>query len=593
MKPNSLLILTLLLGHSAYSAESSNPKKSEQYGAVSVVEDSTLKKLLVVPGVNEKYQSCQETHKEQLDKIPDCIWKGLNSDQRKQVSQIYAQEEASEKAPAATPGAAKAVEVDVTAGKNLFNSNLTKRKVNVGIDYKSDPAVKALSEFFGKKLDEVLNGDPKEANSKTITTVDHTKFIELYTSELGKSIINSFTSYCMETSADCRPQDATQAPALCLISADDDQRKKDIEGNLKRLKSATFSEDEGNVWKKCITDVSEVCYGENKNGTDDDRAYSKQKACLVMDFVKASRKNLIATNEQKTFYSGLKGGGDRGIASIASNMKVVDGDKKLSADQLTQLTSADIGKDFKNGDDQNTNIAKATDNIRKEAEECAGEDGKIADETKCKKFLDTNTEKNGEAVMAFGLGQFAKTEELEEKLGNDKNVAAYLKDEGYTDAQIKDLVSAENIDEVRAKIKARFGAEKDAIIKEMSDRIKNKTTTNEGTIDAKDESKISIIKGELSSRNSDLKNLIHFNNIVSSYLSIQDKGTKQISRNTASLFSEVESYDGVDAKELKANLKNNKDIKQESTSTQLEIKDINSEFLNYLDKKKEPSEKSN
>ncbi|MGZ3807609.1 MAG: hypothetical protein ACXVCE_05945 [Bacteriovorax sp.] len=570
---------TLLLPNSAFSAEA---KPSEQYGAVSVKDDGVLKKLFTVPGVKEKYTSCQEKNKDALDKIPNCIWTDLDPKQKEQVKQLYAQEE-SAKDKTSAPTDSKSSEVDVTTGKSALKSNLTGRKVNVGIDYKSDPAVEALSAFFGKKLDEVLNGDPKDAKDKKIIKVDHTKFIDLYASELGKSIINSFTSYCMETSPDCRPEDKKAPPPTCLISADDDQRKKDIEANLKLLKSATFSEEEGNVWKKCITDVSDVCYGKNISGDEKDKEYSKQKACLIMDFVKASRKNLIAVDEQKKFYDGLKGG-----VGIASNF--VDGDKNASADKLTQITSADIGKDFKNSDNKTENIAKATEKIQKEADDCAG-DGKISDQAKCKKFLDTNTEKNSEAVTEFGLRQFAQGEDLEKKLADDKNVETYLKEEGYTDVQIKDLTSKDNIEDVKQKIKERFNDEKAAIIKEMANRISTKTATTDGKIDDKDTSKMTQIKKELSSRNSDLKNLIHFNNIVSSYLSIEDTGTKKVSRNTASLFSEVESYDGENANELKNNLKNNKDIKKDEVNSLLKVEDINSNFLNYQEKKKEPTEK--
>ncbi|MGZ3790399.1 MAG: hypothetical protein ACXVLQ_17840, partial [Bacteriovorax sp.] len=209
----------------------------------------------------------------------------------------------------------------------------------------------------------------------------------------------------------------------------------------------------------------------------------------------------------------------------------------------------------------------------------------------CKKFLDTNTEKNSEAVTEFGLRQFAQGEDLEKKLADDKNVETYLKEEGYTDVQIKDLTSKDNIEDVKQKIKERFNDEKAAIIKEMANRISTKTATTDGKIDDKDTSKMTQIKKELSSRNSDLKNLIHFNNIVSSYLSIEDTGTKKVSRNTASLFSEVESYDGENANELKNNLKNNKDIKKDEVNSLLKVEDINSNFLNYQEKKKEPTEK--
>lgn len=609
MKPYLLLLLTLLPLRTSLSAEAKKTDPSAQiYGGISIKEDSTLKKLLLLPDIATQYKNCQGVYPnpKELSKIPDCLWNGdgknipaLKKAQKDAVKKLYAEEESAGGSKDKVAIDPKASEVDVTAADMGKTTNFTHRSVNIGTDYKSDPAVVALSAFFGKKLDEALNGNIQDKKDKKIVTVDHTKFIDLYTSELGKSIVNSFTAYCMETDPKCRVSTIDQADGKekfaddkCIISEDPADRKAHIKENLKAInEKANFTESEGRSWIHCIGTVSNVCYDTSKT-TDKDILYSRQKACLVMDFVKAGRKNLIISTQQKKFYEGLIGGGERSIASIATNMKVVDNEKDLSADKLTQITSGDIDKDFKNKDNQNENISKTNKKIEEEANDCMGPDGEMTTKNKCAKFLDVNKTKNTEAVTEFGLRQFAKEETLAEKLEEKGTVGSYLKEEGYTEDQVKGLTSTENIEEVKKKIKDRFNAEKNAIIEEMAAKITGKTTIADGSIAKGDKTALGKIKEDLKTRNDDLKNLVHFNNIVASYLNISEGSGKslKVTRNTASLFAEVNAMDKKDSKDLMDRIKNNKDLKENQTTADFQISDIN-QILKYKDDQKAPETK--
>lgn len=559
MKPIHLIIFSFILAGTLHGAE-----EKKIYSGFIVKEDTTLKKLLSVPEIASHYKTCQDKYKSDIEKIPECLWRELDPSQKEKVKKFYAQEEkSSNRSPASTPDTA-----------NTEASSLTNKNYNIANDYKNDPSVTALSNFFGKKLDEALNGSDQDKKDKKVTTVDHSKFIDLFKSELGKSIVNSFTSYCMETEKTCRAKGAQ----LCKIKKDDDERKQDIKENLESLKTATFSDEEGEGWKKCILDVSKVCYEtpaatekETSPAPETNDLYSKRKACIVMDFVKASRKNLIAADKQQEFYNGLTGGG---LQWAESNMKAVD-ENKISSDKITQITSADLEKDFK----------KSNDDVLKEATECADS----LDKDKCKKIIDTSTEKNSAAITDLGLREIAQEEVLTAKLEDSKNVEVYLKEEGYDKNEIKALISKdEDLAAIKAKIKARYASEKESIIREMSERIKKKTTANDGKVEKVDDNdKVEKIKKELSSRTTDMSNLIHFNNIVSSYLTISDDKNKTTSRNTASLNAEANSMSGEDGKKLKETIKNNKDLQGNEVNSTLDIKTINENFLNY----KEPTEK--
>ena len=584
-----LIFLTTLLSTSLVYSEASKPsgKADKIYGEVVVQDNTALAKMLTIPEVKTQYDLCSKAFPDQKDlaKIPDCLWNGtpkdstknipaLNDDVKKQVQAKYAQEDQSKNARSpASAGDTRAAQLDAATAKDKVTSKYTGKSDNIFIDYKSDPAVKALSDFYSKKLEEVLtNKDDK--TSKTITTVDHEKFIQLYSSELGKSVINAFTSYCMQTDPVCR-----KSGGVCIIpqGSDDNEtrklRKDAIEANIKDLKDATFSKEEGTQWTSCIAGVSTICYDDVKKSND----YSKQQACLIVDFVKSARKNLMIAEQQKKFYDGL----GPNVTLRDSGLREVS-DKKLNADDVTSLTSADLNKDFTNTDNKKENIAAINTNLTKEASDCVdAASGGSTD--KCKKLIETDSKTNTEAVTDFGLRQLAQGDDLKEKLLKDKTtIAAYLKEEGYADNQIKDLTSDAKIEDIKTKIQERFNAEKQAIITAMAEKVTGKTTTTDGTIDAKtDAGKLSQIRGELQTRNTDMANLIHFNNIVASYLSVEEKGKpNSASRNTASLYAEINSDTTDDGKALKKKIEANPDLKQNSNTADLKVDDIN-KLLQY------------
>jgi seryl-tRNA synthetase len=214
--------------------------------------------------------------------------------------------------------------------------------------------------------------------------------------------------------------------------------------------------------------------------------------------------------------------------------------------------------------------------------------GMIADINSCKKFLNTNKDANVAAVTEFGLRQLAQEDILREQLesGDDK-VKAYLKEEGFAETQINELSNKENIEKTKEQIIERYNAEKKAIIAEMASRIERKTVSENGevtnTVD--DTNKLKAIQTQLSSRETDLASLVKFNNIVSSYLAI-DEGEGKQSRNTASLFAESKTLQGEDAKIFKDNIKN-AGLSDKKNSPNLNVDTINDTFLDY-DKKPKP-----
>lgn len=556
-------------------------KTSDVYG--DVVVDESIKKLLEVKGVDSIFKECKSTINE-LKEMPDCIWKEVQKDpqMKKEVLAIYSSEIEPKKSQddkdLEKASRAPADERTGSTEKKRKETLLTSREKTVGLDFNSDPAVKALSDFYGKKLDEILKPSGEDAKANKIVSVDHKKFIELYQSELGRSIVNAFTSYCLDTSKD-------SCDNVCTISSDKDTREADRKANLASISGGNINFDtnsaDGKRWTKCITDVPKVCYEkDSKTGYGEE---SIKRACLIMDYVKSARKNLLVVDEQMEYYQTLNNG-----TTIAQNLKMID-PKKLSSDSVLEITSNDIDKSAKNGP---SSFKEENDKLLKEADACI-KDNKIIDSEVCKKFISLNKDTNENAVTEFGIRQFAQEDLLKEKLSADDKVLDYLKEEGYSDEQIKTMASDKTkIQSVREEILHRYQREKEAIIADMAERIEKKTAKENGKIEASD-SKLDIIRNDLASRTDDLKNLIRFNNVVSSYLSLtNDK--KETSRNVASLLAETKTFSDKERKAIEEKISKSgitKDQK-DSGAVSLEVKTINDNFLKYSTQPKEADKKN-
>ncbi|TDP52240.1 hypothetical protein C8D79_2891 [Bacteriovorax stolpii] len=571
MKVSILLAFTLLSSFAFAAEKEKTVQKSGVQGDI-VVNDS-LQKLLDVPGVKPIYEECKKNNQAYSENIPTCIWDNVKNkpELKKMVMQTYADTNKSAPTEGRSPASSK--------------TNMVTSAQVASIDYSSDPSVQALSEFYGKKLDEILDPDKAlsaaEKDKNVIVTVDHRKFIDLYKSELGKTIINAFTSYCLDTD----PKSCDKG--LCLLREKMDEVKEDRDTNLKSIKSTTFDLASGTAssrkWTSCIFNVAQVCEGNAGDSGQTINSRSKQRACLITDYVKTARKNIQIADKQKEFYTSLE---KEGTTQIASNMKIVTDGEKASSDSILKITKKEVEDSLKKPDE--ANLA--------EIDQCMDVDTKtIKNVEVCKKFLSTNKTANEVAFAELGMRQLAQEEMLTEELKDDEKVREYLKEEGFKDEEIQKLTaSAESIEEIRSKILARFKNEKEAIIEEMRKKIETKTSSSDGKIDNQDISKLEKIRNDLASRTSDLSNLMQFNNIVSSYLETNDKKSGTNERNTASLFAEAKTMDGAEGKALqeqikKADLKENKG----NSTIDLNVNEINNSFIKYNSKLQEQQQKKN
>ena len=593
MKTNTLVLFIFILINSMNATLLLAGDKTAPKVTAGIVINDSLKKLMDIDGVEPIYSECQSRFapetKNPEEKIIECLWEGVKSNPKlkKLVQDVYTQELRGAKTTNDGRSPATATTTPLTAITTI-----------VATDYESDPAVVALTDYYGRKLDAILNPEvaltEEERKNNIILTVDHRKFIDLYKSELGKTIVGAFTSYCLDTdpsTCSCSPEqlqicekDKTDCSYCrkCTISDNDKERAQHREANIKSLKIADLKTDSGDSdkWKRCLVSATNSCkYNSSTIRTQNE---TTKRSCLVMEFVNSARKSIMVADKQIEFYTELA---KEGVIGTATNMKEISDTKISSTDALLEMSSNDV----------KLALEKPINQKLKDFEGCY-KNNVIVNIDVCKKYLNTNSSENIGALAELGMRQIAQEAILEEELGSDQKMREYLKEEGYSPDQIKTMtVDKEAIADLKAQILNRFANQKAAIIKEMAGRIADKTAVAEGVITPKggavkkdDISKLEKIKIELESRTSDLQNLVYFNNIVSSYLTVEDKTKKSASRNTASLFSEANTLEKEQAKLLKDQIKDAdlKDQKGQASTTDLDVDNINKSFLNYKIKEK-------
>lgn len=593
-------------------------------------EDRTIEKILSrVQGAKNQYELCLKkfpsSSSNDKESLSTCLWNGDNSDpnnkipplsadDKKQIKEIYAQE-------------ITVKPIDPSGSRTPANSggeiDLTLKSKLISIDSTNDPAVNELKKVFEKKLNEALYGDAQEqATSKSNLQVDHKKFNDIYKTALGKTIVDAFTSYCLDVdfqdSFDINkiPHEAANStsknpPKYYFLLADKQQQRANRQKNIDQLKKAGVDASNGSIWSKCITSVQNVCYDKDnlslvvndKDGNEVPKNItitldSRTKACIIVDYVKSARKNLTIVEETDKMYRDLEkrnANTNVGIENISGNLSSKSsksaGSKNL--DEVVAVTTKDIKDSYE----------KETKTLVKDVDKCVDKDGNVQDPEYCKKFINTNTNDLNKNFAEFSLRQYAQEETLKDKLDSNKSeVEKYLKEEGYSEDKAKEMIKDQNaLEEVKKEIADRYKKERAALISDMAEKIEGKTTAKDNKVDVnEDTSKLASIRSEFASRPDDLKQLVFFNNVVSSFLTTQtkcdnnSKGCKDNStgRNVAAFYQEMENSTYLDANDKKllnesankAGLKKEQDQNKNKNGSELSIEDIN-KILKYSSEK--------
>lgn len=557
MKTITLLFISLL----TYASS------SETYLNELKASSSILGKAMDIDGVKQIYNSCFDYYQNQnngvieANKIMNCVWSGnINAN----ISGVSQSKELSRQVNDLIKTDSKGNEVQDSRFVN--EGQQKERKYETGEHTEAvtkleeeNKAFTALKKYYNEKLLETLYGkkieNSKEKLIKTERTVDQLTFYKLHKSQLGKNIINSLSSYCIE---------ARIVDDMPFIENSISLRKKTKKSNLENLSKLTNGKEGKTIrasrdWNVCISNLQHICnqpskyeeYDEQGNKTgrtanysessliakcessngrlkkedcEETVRYSQRRACTVTQYLSEARKNMIALDETIDKYSDLKIS-DRAPANSPKFYKDQEGLKSI--DELTSLTSSEVIE---------SEYAQKNQEDIQRLDECI----QSPSEEKCENFLKNDRDEQIEELAEIKLKQEANLQRLKEIDSDDKaSIANLLISEGYTEEDAKKMAEMDNI---KDQIEERYSAQKDAIIANLSEKI-DKLTMNGEKIDlttgSKDFEKLQKLKTELESKSEDFAQLVHYNNLISGYLNIQDdEGNK--TRNTASIKRELE-----------------------------------------------------
>ncbi len=542
----------LILNFTAYA---------EVYQKAGEEGETQLEKLLESPQLRPLREACEEERKTDSNLIiGDCVWAAMDDSQKDEIREILGQDQ---------------------EDPQYQGIELGGQKIN------QDPALIKVQEHLNKLLQEAMYG---EVQASTVNIVDHNVFYEMFETKVSKNIIEGISSFCIEAVKD--------AQHIYIISRDKALQAATRERKIDELKQpgqAAYKK-----WTTCAGEFKDVCKNPIRSQNPDTAPYAcnggspcgnpeaKTKACEVLSIVEKARKELIAIAEIKEANKNfMDKEGSLRLGGIAKGQTVKtytgstrNGDKSI--DELTTVTSGDFVKGYK---EENEKLQE------KFKEECTADSH---DSEFCKQFIsdESTKEEQQKAIDNYSIASKVMEEKIVTNLESDpegEELTKYLKEEGYSDDKIKEIVDGDPSikGKVIADIKKTYSAKRLAVIKSMKARLEGESVTTDPQGNASAQNAIDQINKELTQNTKEYSQLIHFNNIVSSYISLDTGGGNKSNNLTAA---------NLELGNLAEDFEQNKDAIQgeidsagltqssESGSLQLGVDELNKEFLKHTDK---------
>lgn len=469
------------------------------YGEESkAIEESgdPLEKAMSVTGVKDIYDKCLPNHKSDKKALSDCVWSGLNETQKSEVQRVIESTKDGK---------------DLKAHYESVSTGGMKKNQTKGLEN--------LENFLYEKLSKVLFEEVSKDDKNFIKekVVGQEVFYDLFKTQVGKNIISAFSSVCLEADYKYTTDDQGQKVVQSFsISENANDRKTARENNMKDV--ATFSVESKDRYMSCITLVPHYCSCKVDDNTKECKdnitdSYTKTRSCEVTNFIKTAKQNLIAIDKIKEGYDELDmvASGDPSYSSGNEKGKTID--------DLTTMTSGEFISESK--------FHEGNIEDKKALEECV----KNKQLENCEEYLN---EQDEDFLAEQLIRNKALTEKLKEDLADNNNLEKYLKDQGYSDQKIEEMMKGD-IEKLKAEIAGRYEIQKNQVIESLSKKLQDTTASNPNAtpeqIEAEKTSRLAQIGAELTDKAESYAQLIHYSNVVAGYLDIK---TDDQGRGTAS-----------------------------------------------------------
>lgn len=536
--------------------------------------------------------------------LGDCIWNTLPPDTKAHVSdylEMKKEKNPGDRTPASKGKAPKYEGVSLSPYRDGVNPSKNsdkdspEKKVE---DFFYNHLMKGL--YGDSYSGDDSNGDAPTggAPSDTVKVVGHNNFYDLYKNQIGKNLISGISSYCLDTAF----SSLTNTNTLHLLfdgtteAQKENNRKKHI-GGLSTATTTTGpdgstkkSSQSAVQWQSCLRNLKNLCYGEPhsrysqpaqqtqiKNHCANDssvtsattdkaqrkalakcqycadigssgitiksecngtagfvKSYedSSKRACNVVDLIENARQAIISVDAIKDRYTKLFGNEQAQMLN-AGNVEFYESKGETSISNLTNVSSHEIVHE--------SGLKGVNEQKQEEFKKCFDStgSGRIVDAKVCEEFLRTDRGAQEGQIAEYKLRQEAMNQRYD-NIKDEAQLIEVLEEEGYEKDQAADLIKKEGFANLKDKLVSRQKREADTLNESLLDRMDETTSQDDGQVTNSDVATLQKIGKELESNTKRLQQLIHFNNVVSSFLDVQDdKGNS--SRNIATFNKEFEN----------------------------------------------------
>ena len=199
-------------------------------------------------------------------------------------------------------------------------------------------------------------------------------------------------------------------------------------------------------------------------------------------------------------------------------------------DHLTTLTSNEV-----------INTSGYGSALEVQAQELQAKCIDAANSELCKKYLNSSEEKKKleKAMDEYVVESGAIQNKIEKEVTDEAGVEKYMKDERRE--KVEEMVNSDNAEILKDKIQTNYEQEREMIIKQLAENI-NKTSVagkSDDPTTVENKGQLEGIKKQIESTASEYKELVHFNNVISGYFSVEDSSGKKLGANTQTLAQEM------------------------------------------------------
>ena len=522
-----------------------------------LTKEETLERLIETDLIKEKYEKCSEAK----DPEPwNCVWRELTPDEQRQVSEILGQFSDKDKKESENKYENKAL------GDGLFGD-------------KASPVMKELGDNLFDMFQKAMYGElTKEVQDSELRLVDHSVFYDIYKARISKEFIELVASFCL---------DSTLSGSVYRVPRDADKLKSLREENIKQMHNNPDGEKK--KFNLCITEIRNVCTHQASGSrcpkvnnqsiacASDD--HTQDRACEVQNAVNSIKKSIAATEViQEAIEKQAKeenGEGSLGSAITGKKVSIYTGgkmDDRQSVDTMTSISSGQLEEAMK-ADEEKTIFDKSAEELKEECKESLTK--------KCKEFVLEGDEiqDSKDKISEMGLRMLAMEERIKRNLdlssaGDEtakKELAQFLKEEGINDEEIEKIIKDDKkVKLATEQIIQNYEKRTQAVINNLKNKLQNMVPAEDT-----DEEKLTIINQvsqELMDRPKHYQQLLHYSNIVSSYLSTSSEENDEQSDASIEINEDKNAnrYTTAAAKELSSLGKDFAD-KQDDLSKKIEI----------------------